>query len=95
MCVRDFAFLAKLTAGVDSNQKMRFAFDIYDINKDGYISNGELFTVMKCMVGTNLNNSQVLLTKLYFYYKVNALVFYSYNSLWIALLLKQIRIMMV
>eukprot|EP01068_Selenidium_serpulae_P010301 Selendium_serpulae@DN5426_c0_g1_i2.p3 len=51
--------LAKLTAGTDEHQKTKFAFDIYDINKDGYISNGELFKVMKMMVGTNLNDQQL------------------------------------
>lgn len=43
----------------DDFQKKKFAFDIYDINKDGMISNGELFTVMKMMVGNNLNDVQV------------------------------------
>lgn len=52
-------FSAKLTAGVDEKEKMRFAFDIYDVDKDGHISNGELFGVMKMMVGNNLNDQQV------------------------------------
>eukprot|EP00922_Rhytidocystis_sp_ex-Travisia-forbesii_P037914 GHVS01056442.1.p1 GENE.GHVS01056442.1~~GHVS01056442.1.p1 ORF type:complete len:179 (-),score=35.03 GHVS01056442.1:2328-2864(-) len=51
--------LAKLAAGTDETQKTKFAFDIYDINKDGFISNGELFTVMKMMVGSNLNDQQL------------------------------------
>eukprot|EP00382_Lankesteria_abbotti_P005208 CAMPEP_0113846466 /NCGR_PEP_ID=MMETSP0372-20130328/1322_1 /TAXON_ID=340204 /ORGANISM="Lankesteria abbotti" /LENGTH=177 /DNA_ID=CAMNT_0000815611 /DNA_START=50 /DNA_END=583 /DNA_ORIENTATION=+ /assembly_acc=CAM_ASM_000359 len=51
--------LAKLTAGTDESQKTKFAFDIYDVNKDGHISNGELFSVMKMMVGTNLNDQQL------------------------------------
>ena len=38
---------------------MRFAFQIYDINNDGFISNGELFTVLKMMVGNNLNDVQL------------------------------------
>ena len=38
---------------------MKFAFDIYDIDKDGYISNGELFTVLKMMVGNNLTDLQL------------------------------------
>ena len=29
----------------DKNSKLRFAFKIYDIDNDGYISNGELFQV--------------------------------------------------
>ncbi|CDJ35737.1 protein phosphatase 2b regulatory subunit, putative [Eimeria mitis] len=40
-------------------QKTKFAFDVYDINKDGHISNGELFAVMKMMVGNNLNDQQL------------------------------------
>lgn len=51
--------LAKLTAGTDEQQKIKFAFDIYDTKKDGYISNGELFCVMKMMVGNNLNDKQL------------------------------------
>eukprot|EP01066_Platyproteum_vivax_P006084 Platyproteum_vivax@DN1921_c0_g1_i1.p1 len=51
--------LAKLAAGTDVHQKLRFAFEIYDIDKDGYISNGELFTVMKMMVGANLTDLQL------------------------------------
>ena len=29
---------------------------MYDINNDGYISNGDLFDVMKLMVGENLDD---------------------------------------
>ena len=32
---------------------------IYDIDKDGYISNGELFRVLKAMVGNNLKDTQL------------------------------------
>lgn len=35
------------------------AFKIYDINQDGFISNGELFTVLKMMVGNNLKEVQL------------------------------------
>lgn len=48
--------LNSLSAGADQEEKLRFAFQIYDINNDGYISNGELFTVLKMMVGTNLTD---------------------------------------
>ena len=48
-----------LSAGASNDEKLRFAFQIYDINNDGYISNGELFTVLKMMVGTNLNDVQL------------------------------------
>ena len=51
--------LNSLSAGADNEDKLRFAFQIYDINNDGFISNGELFTVLKMMVGTNLNDVQL------------------------------------
>ena len=35
------------------------ALQIYDIDNDGYISNGELFIVLKKMVGKNLSDEQV------------------------------------
>jgi len=43
----------------DKEAKMRFAFKIYDMDKDGYISNGELFQVLKMMVGSNLKEAQL------------------------------------
>merc|ERR550514_1727541 len=51
--------LAKLAAGTNEEQKLEFAFGIYDVNKDGYISNGDLFAVMKMMVGDNLSEEQL------------------------------------
>ncbi|KAJ3269058.1 Calcineurin subunit B [Terramyces sp. JEL0728] len=35
------------------------AFQVYDIDRDGYVSNGELFLVLKMMVGNNLKDSQL------------------------------------
>ena len=35
------------------------AFRIYDIDQDGFISNGELFQVLKTMVGSNLTDKQL------------------------------------
>ena len=49
--------LNSLSAGASHEEKMRFAFQIYDINNDGFISNGELFAVLKMMVGNNLNGA--------------------------------------
>lgn len=43
----------------DKEQKLRFAFCIYDMDRDGYISNGELFQVLKMMVGNNLKDNQL------------------------------------
>ena len=39
--------------------KLKFAFSIYDMNNDGYISNGDLFKVLKMMVGSNLTDVQI------------------------------------
>lgn len=39
--------------------KLKFAFEIYDIDKDGFIGNGELFIVMKMMVGKNLQDEEL------------------------------------
>ena len=49
--------LNSLSAGASQEEKLRFAFQIYDINNDGFISNGELFQVLKMMVGNNLNDT--------------------------------------
>eukprot|EP00928_Gymnodinium_smaydae_P038960 TRINITY_DN26737_c0_g4_i1.p1 TRINITY_DN26737_c0_g4~~TRINITY_DN26737_c0_g4_i1.p1 ORF type:complete len:177 (+),score=38.62 TRINITY_DN26737_c0_g4_i1:88-618(+) len=51
--------LSKLAAGTSEEAKLQFAFSIYDVNKDGYISNGDLFQVMKMMVGDNLGEVQL------------------------------------
>jgi len=39
--------------------KLKFIFKMYDIDGDGYISNGELFKVLKMMVGSNLTDVQL------------------------------------
>ena len=43
----------------NEKEKLRFAFKVYDRDEDGYISNGDLFAVLKMMVGTNLNDVQL------------------------------------
>ncbi|TNN80953.1 Calcineurin subunit B type 1 [Liparis tanakae] len=45
----------------DGNGEVDFkvAFRIYDMDKDGFISNGELFQVLKMMVGSNLKDTQL------------------------------------
>ncbi|KAG0309741.1 hypothetical protein BGZ98_008877 [Dissophora globulifera] len=40
-------------------EKLRFAFKVYDMDRDGFISNGELFLVLKMMVGSNLQDNQL------------------------------------
>lgn len=39
--------------------KLKFAFQVYDINSDGFISNVELYTVLKSMCGNNLEDRQL------------------------------------
>ncbi len=46
-------------ATATQEEKLKFAFQIYDINNDGFISNGELFAVLKMMVGNNLTEAQL------------------------------------
>ena len=41
------------------HRRRAVAFKIYDIDGDGFISNGELFQVLKLMVGSNLKESQL------------------------------------
>ena len=35
---------------------MKHDFKIFDIDNDGYISNGELFVVLKMMIGDNVSD---------------------------------------
>eukprot|EP01134_Creolimax_fragrantissima_P002807 CFRG2807T1 len=43
----------------DKESKLKFAFRIYDMDGDGFISNGELYAVLKMMVGSNLQDTQL------------------------------------
>lgn len=45
--------------GSTKNEKLMFAFKIFDIDNDGFISNGELFLVLKMMIGENLSNENL------------------------------------
>jgi len=51
--------LATFTSKDNLEGKLRFTFQVYDIDNDGFISNGELFQVLKMMVGTNLTDVQL------------------------------------
>jgi len=53
------AGLSIFTTKGNKEKKLRFAFNVYDIDADGFISNGELFQVLKMMVGTNLTDTQL------------------------------------
>ncbi|CAG8896456.1 unnamed protein product [Penicillium egyptiacum] len=51
--------LSAFSSKGNKQEKLRFAFKVYDIDRDGYISNGELFIVLKMMVGNNLKDVQL------------------------------------
>lgn len=51
--------LSAFSSKGNKEQKLRFAFQVYDIDRDGFISNGELFIVLKMMVGSNLKDQQL------------------------------------
>jgi hypothetical protein len=51
--------LSAFSSKGNKEEKLRFAFKVYDIDRDGYISNGELFLVLKMMVGSNLKDQQL------------------------------------
>ena len=46
--------LSAFSSKGNKEEKLRFAFKVYDMDRDGFISNGELFLVLKMMVGNNL-----------------------------------------
>ena len=48
-CLSPFLFVNVL-----SLRPVLVAFNVYDVDRDGFISNGELFLVLKMMVGSNL-----------------------------------------
>ncbi|KAI9246939.1 calcineurin subunit B [Phascolomyces articulosus] len=51
--------LSIFSARGNKREKLEFAFKVYDMDRDGYISNGELFLVLKMMVGNNLKDAQL------------------------------------
>merc|ERR1712037_344277 len=51
--------MSKFSSKAEKEDKLRFAFRIYDIDNDGFISNGELYQVMKMISGTNLKDEQL------------------------------------
>jgi serine/threonine-protein phosphatase 2B regulatory subunit len=51
--------LSAFSSKGNKEEKLRFAFKVYDIDRDGYISNGELFIALKLMVGSNLKDQQL------------------------------------
>ena len=51
--------LSAFSAKGKKEDKLKFVFKVYDMDRDGFISNGELFLVLKMMVGNNLKDSQL------------------------------------
>lgn len=51
--------LSTFSSKVDKTEKLRFAFQIYDLDGDGFISREELFMVLQMMVGKNLKEEQL------------------------------------
>jgi len=51
--------LAQVSSRETDDQRLQFIFRIYDMDRDGYISNGELFQVLKMMTGKNLTDQQL------------------------------------
>ncbi|ORY80662.1 putative CNB1-calcineurin B, regulatory subunit [Leucosporidium creatinivorum] len=53
------AGLSAFSSRGEREEKLKFAFKVYDMDRDGFISNGELFLVLKMMVGNNLKDQQL------------------------------------
>lgn len=51
--------LARFSGRGDVEKRLRFAFDVYDLDGDGYISNRELFTMLRVMSGEHLKPQQL------------------------------------
>ncbi|GME82109.1 unnamed protein product [Ambrosiozyma monospora] len=53
------AGLSVFSSAGSVDDKLRFLFKVYDIDNDGYISNGELFLVLRMMVANSLTDIQL------------------------------------
>ena len=51
--------LSTLSSSHNQEDKIKLAFQVYDMNEDGYISNGDLFSSLKLLVGENLTDIQI------------------------------------
>jgi Ca2+-binding EF-hand superfamily protein len=54
--IQSLAIFAKTES---KEEKHVFTFKMYDVNNDGFISNGDLYHVLKAMVGNNLSDVQL------------------------------------
>jgi Ca2+-binding EF-hand superfamily protein len=62
-------------------------YRIYDMDNDGFVSNGELFQVLKMMVGNNLKDTQlqqIVDKTILLYDKVRGNMIRLYNKLMFA-----------
>ncbi len=59
ICLSAFSTKGKLQDKLRCVWSNPDAFQVYDIDRDGFISNGELFLVLKMMVGDNLLDDQL------------------------------------
>ncbi|CAG0922351.1 unnamed protein product [Notodromas monacha] len=59
LCQEFIQGVSQFSVKGDKESKLRFAFRIYDMDNDGFISNGELYRVLKMMVGNNLKDAQL------------------------------------
>nr|ACF24573.1 calcineurin B subunit [Gymnochlora stellata] len=57
--IRNLSIFASKTTQKTTEEKTKFAFRMYDVNNDGFISNGDLFKILKIMVGNNLTDVQL------------------------------------
>jgi len=53
------ATLSTLSDKGSQDAKLRFAFQIYDVDNDGFISNGELFNVLQMIIGNSFTDEQL------------------------------------
>ena len=51
--------ISQFSVKSERSQKLEFAFEIYDMDNDGFISNADLYSALKMMVGSNLNDTQL------------------------------------
>jgi len=56
--IESLSVFAQVSAA-NKNRKFLFTFKLYDVDSDGFISNADLFHVLKAMVGSNLNDVQL------------------------------------
>lgn len=51
--------LSIFSSATQQDDKLKFLFKVYDIDNDGYISNGELYLVLRLMVADSLSEVQL------------------------------------